>query len=126
MSFSVKSLRPKRLLDCFDDDGTFNYMSYVRYKRHRSTEEADAVLQQLVEDTFALADEEVVGVKKKRLKCTSDRRGQMPMKRNAAGEMVPIDPRETIWWGLYVESPNLSNKQAIYSQVSWSFLLHIL
>ena len=33
------------------------------------------------------------------------------MKRNANGDTVPIDPKETIWWSLYIESPKTDNKQ---------------
>lgn len=93
------------ILKCFNQDGQFNVDEYMklREKRRQSLEET-------LETCFATAASDTTTRKRHR---TRDRRGQMPMKMDVVGNMVPIDPRETIWWSIYVASPCLNNQSFV-------------
>ena len=82
------------ILNCFNHDGAFNIEEYLKLRSRR---------KQSVEETLdmcfaAAASKSSTPTKRKH---TRDIRGQMPMKKDVAGNVVPIDPTETIWWSLY-------------------------
>ena len=104
-------MNPKRLIDCFDNDGSFNDISYTRYRRRKHNAIATDELNQLVEDCDSIAESELQSIRQSRSRRSCQkRRHHMPMKRNHVGELVPIDPKDTIWWDLYVRSPKLDNR----------------
>ena len=97
------------ILQCFTDNGAFDLDRYIELRRRKRAEEVDDTIENCL--TEALNEERTV-----RERCrsrVSDIRGQMPKKRDADGNMIPINPQDTIWWRVYVASPPLNNRRFI-------------
>ena len=102
----------RSLENCLDENGNIDPMEYMAYKKRKKKKARKLMLLDLLNECDDLAREEE-GLRKSQRKRSSSgvRRGHMPMKRNVNGDTVPISPKETIWWSLYIESPQKENKQ---------------
>ena len=61
---SYSKMNPKWLIDCFDDDGTFMDVSYVRSQNGVATEELNALLEEC--DSIAETESESVRQSRRR------------------------------------------------------------
>ena len=96
------------MLHCFDSQGNFDLDAYIKQRNKRRA----ASVEEIVDICLKVAEEEesLVGPSR-RSRNSVEIRGHMPKKRDALGNLVPIDPQDTVWWQVYVQSPPLTNKR---------------
>ena len=82
------------ILACFDATGDFDIEAYVKLRSKRNA----ATAEEIAQICFEMAAEEE-NRKEPRIR-TKDIRGQMPKKVDALGNIVPIEPQETLWWSI--------------------------
>ena len=92
------------LLTCFSKDGSLDAYKYYKKMRGKRDERAKEI-ESLVELCINEADSE----RRKQSSSSSSKarakRGHsMPMKLGPNNEMIPMDPKETIWWQSHVAS----------------------
>ena len=99
---------PKSLLECVDDDGSIDEDDCLQLLQNgandSSSEDSDS------DDTDASLSDDKEQKKRKRKK-RKTKKEHFAKKRDSSGNLVPLEPRETVWWQLYVDSPPLESKQ---------------
>jgi hypothetical protein len=108
-SASTLSLTPRTFLACFDEDGNFDeelYWLYRRRNRQHDLDELDCIL----DDCIYLAETEM----REETECGKPRsrramKSRYMRTRNDAGDIVPLLPKDTVWYRLYVTTPDLDN-----------------
>jgi len=106
-SISSNQLMPTRLLHCFDQDGDFDTELFLLYLRNKK--KVKDPVEERITSALELAEEEMeehptTSPRKKR----SVQRHDLYV-RNEHGEKVPMHPRISPWYAMYVECPSTEN-----------------
>ena len=96
------------ILHCFNSTGEFQLDAYIKQRNIRRA----AAVDEIVDQCLRMAEEEAASDSvRRRRRDSKDRRGHIPKKRDSCGNLVPIDPQDTMWWTWYIASPPLNNKR---------------
>jgi hypothetical protein len=102
---------PNSLLECFDKDGQFDVDLFMLFRRNQSAARVDVWEQKLTE-CLELAEEEMAADKEGHPGQNPRRTKASPlMCRNDEGVLVPLRPKGSTWYAIYVEPPQLDNKK---------------
>mmetsp|Transcript_25411 Transcript_25411/g.53537 ORF Transcript_25411/g.53537 Transcript_25411/m.53537 type:complete len:114 (-) Transcript_25411:447-788(-) len=102
--------QPKSITDCFQSNGDLDldrYQAYTRTTAEQSRKHlADAIGLPYKREDIIFDNDNVNGANTQQEKETKTRRPRYVLaKRNEDGTVVPILPKESNWWVLYVQSP---------------------
>ena len=96
------------LLNCCLD-GSLDVEQHMKFRKNRSEERHDEL--ELLLRNCQRAVEEEMGSTGKQKSSRSYEKAAFPMKLGPNNELIPMEPRETIWWGMHVQSPPLNEKR---------------
>ena len=95
------------ILSSFDiSTGDFDVDAYLKIRAKRDA----LALEDIVQMCLLMAEEEET-TERRRAPRTKDIRSQMPKKVDAHGNLVPINPKDRIWWQLYVQHSKQFNRK---------------
>jgi len=94
-------------MQCFDEHGSFNVDLYLMYRWQKGNNENDKI-DQLISHCSDIAEEEEDFVRGQRMRACQKR----PLrKRDSEGNMVPLQPTDSLWYTIFVESSDLTNRK---------------
>ena len=107
---------PNSRMGCWDpESGTIDpYKAYLRRKKENEAElEEDELLELIIASEFLAAEEQMESDKEKQERPYQKRAParQTAVYRDQDGEIRALGPKQTEWYRLYVEEPNLENMQ---------------
>jgi hypothetical protein len=107
-SISQQQLVPNSLLECYDKDGQLDIDLLFLYRRKRRADRVD-VLEEKLAECLELAEEEMEADKEDHPVRNRRMKANPLMCRNDEGDLVPLRPKGSTWYAIYVESPNLDS-----------------